>query len=194
MVSMVEFIRVSLILNRIQDVSGTTDRHFKKQVKVSVIILPEIEYLNHIVKIRFTSICSSEVALLCRNVTVALEDKLIPLFADRTFGEGIDQFVVVVIAVDADQEENAKFERKYNSVGRYKDIRTGENVRFMSIALPFNPDEVVAMTQSDLCSSLVAALLRRLKTPNLKIPKRFDYRTFVECIMESLENGNKSKF
>lgn len=142
-------------------------------------------------KIRFTSVCSPEAGALFNPVTVALEDKLIPVFADRMFGDGIDQFVVVVIAVDADRDENAKFERKHHSVGRYKDVRTGDKVRFISIALPFNPDDVVAMTESELRSSLVAALLQRLKTPDLKIPKPFDYPAFVEQLEQSLSDESK---
>lgn len=139
-------------------------------------------------KIRFTSVSSSEAAEICRNVAVALEDELMPIFAERTFGDGIDQFVVVMIVVDPDPKENAKFERKYHSVGRYKDMRTGDKVRFISIALPFNPDDVVAMTESELRSSLVTALLQRLQSLDLKIPKQFDYPAFVEQLEQSLSD------
>lgn len=139
-------------------------------------------------KIKFTSVSSQEVSSLLRNVTVSLEDELKPEFLEKSFGHGVDQFVAVVVAVDPSPSENEKFRKQYHSVGKYKDVVTKEWVKFISVALPFDPEHLISMSEQNVRLELIAALLDRLDNMDLNIPKQFDYKKFAAQLHLALTN------
>ncbi|MCL2658868.1 MAG: hypothetical protein FWD62_15970 [Betaproteobacteria bacterium] len=132
-------------------------------------------------RIRVTGILASEeIFRIVNHAMVVLEDKLTPLFANRSYGGNIDQLTVFVIAVDSDISENERRSKACNRVGSFKDMMTGEKVRDISIALPFNPDVIETMTGEQFYAAICAALISRSNDLGVKrLPKDFDRQKFM---------------
>ncbi len=107
-----------------------------------------------------------------------LEDSFKPIFADTDFGADIKEFTFAIVAVDEDSQTNERFCEPNNKVGRYKHWLTHEAVKFISFALPFNPDAIERATEAEFIRMVCEAALVRLHNPGLKIPKGFDYSGF----------------
>ena len=122
-----------------------------------------------------------------RITTVKLEQQIPPLFADKSYGCEIERFVAGFVAMGS-PEMNARNSKGDNKVGSYKDPFTGEKVKFMSFALPFDPKELVGKDQCQLEKLLCEALYHRLDAPNIKIPKDFDYETFAIDMKAALQS------
>lgn len=139
---------------------------------------------------RVTSVTSSEVGELICNVTVALENELKPIFANDSYGGGVDQFVVVVVAVDSDTSVNEKFCKSHNRAGTDRHPITGEKVKYISVALPFDPQIIELMTEDQVRLAVCASLTSRLDNLGLKrMPKEFDYTKFATDLRVALETG-----
>jgi hypothetical protein len=150
--------------------------------------------VKNTMKIRVTSVTSSEKNKLVRNATVALEDKLNPVFANSSYGGEIEQFTAVIVAVYSDPPENNQFCKDHNKIGSYKHPFTQEKVKFISFALPFDPEFVEPMTEYQIRVAICPALLNRLRNPGVKIPKQFDYARFAEDLQVLLEIYRRATF
>jgi hypothetical protein len=125
-------------------------------------------------KIRVTSIVAPEVRALISSVTTRLEDWLRPAIEPNDYGGGIDQFAVFFVSVESDPVENERYCSANNRASRYKDLLTGEMVRFVGIAVPIAPETVLASSQDELSNRLEALLLEELESPAYAMPKNFD--------------------
>lgn len=139
-------------------------------------------------KIRFTSVTWSDIGPLIRNVMVMLEDALNPIFANNTFGGGVDQFTTVVVAIDSNSSENDKFCKAHNRVGIDKNPITGKKIKNISVALPFDPGVIKLMTEDQVCLEVCSALINRLNDLGLKkIPKEFNFAKFAIELRDALK-------
>ena len=126
-------------------------------------------------KMRVTSVTNSEVGQSINAVSVWLEDTLAPAFADKEYGAGVEQLSIFFVSVSHDFEENHPFCVMHNRQGRYKDIFSGKSVRYVSFAVPVNPDELLKKSSSERPGFLTTLLLRELSAPPYELPKSFDY-------------------
>jgi hypothetical protein len=140
-------------------------------------------------KLRITSITTSEVGKPICEVTINLEDRLRPVVEQRDYGGGVQQFVVFFVSVDSDPLENERFCVANNRVGRYKDILTGKMVRFLGLAVPVDPSRVVKSTQESLGRLLQSLMLEELKDPAYALPKKFDRERLLTDFTAALVNG-----
>ena len=138
-------------------------------------------------QIRITSVVCEEALEICRRTSVSVEDALKPLFVERSYGASIDQFVVVIVAADSDETENAKYCSAHDRVGSYRHLITLARVKFIGFALPYDPVTVVSMTLTEFRAKFCSDLLKRLESPSLKIPKAFDYARFASDLQMPLE-------
>ena len=153
--------------------------------------LPEIKSSNkdaHM-RIRVTAVAEKAVIdlILSRDFTVNLEDSLKPVFESYTFGDGVDSFMIVLVAVEADSEKNQRFVDEQHHMFRYKHPLTKEWVRCLSVSVPMNPEEVLEMDKDTLKKEFIRILYSRLENPEgLKIPKKFDYQSFLAYLKDVL--------
>lgn len=141
--------------------------------------------------IRITSVSWEEIGERLGNASVALEDRLNPLLASRNYGE-IERFMAVIVAVDSDPIENNRLATGYNKVGTYTHPTTGKRVKYISLALPFDPVVIKSAGSEQLLQLIVEALLNALENNSVKIPKSFHYSEFVKEMRCSLEVTNSS--
>ena len=143
-------------------------------------------------KMTFTGVTSSEVSDLISNVAVAFENKLKPIFVNTTYGGGVDNFVVVIVSVSSNISENEKFCKSHNRVGTDSHPVTGEKIRYVSVALPFDPELIESRTGDQVREDVCVALKNRLNNIGLKrIPKEFDFLKFSEDLQASLDSVGK---
>ena len=138
-------------------------------------------------KFRVTSVTDEESGALLRDATVAMEDWLNASLSDGNFGEEVDQFIVVVIAVDNDPEENSRWAKSHDKTGKYKNPFTGEGVRFISSAIVLPPSKVQELGQESILSFLCAATIRRLALRPKRVPKGFDYERCSKAVSLALQ-------
>lgn len=125
-------------------------------------------------KLQITSITASEVGELINSVTTVLEDRLRPHIEPNNYGGGVDQFVVFFVSVDSDSLENERYCVANNRASRYKDLLTGQMVKFVGIAIPVDPETVLGSPQAELPKLLEELLLAELESPAYAMPKKFD--------------------
>lgn len=130
-------------------------------------------------EIKVVSVVSEAVAAVCRNVTVSLEDSFKPIFSHTDFGADIKEFTFAIVAVDEDSATNGRFCEPHNKAGRYKHWLTQEAVKFISFALPFNPNDIEGRAESEVIRIFFEAALSRLDNPGVKMPRGFDYAGFA---------------
>lgn len=137
-------------------------------------------------KLRITSITTSEVGSLISGVTTKLEDRLCPTIDNQDYGGGIHQFALFFVSVDTDPLENEVYCRANNRISKYKDIATGKMVSFISVAIPVDPKCVLSMSHDMLYELFEQLLLDKLKSPPHEFPKRFDQQKLYEDIKVAL--------
>ena len=138
-------------------------------------------------KFRVTSVTDEESGALLRDATVAMEDWLNASLNDGKFGDGVDQFVVVVIAVDSDPEENLRWAKSHDKTGKYKNPFTGEGVRYISSAVVLPPSKVKELGEESILSFLCAATICRLASRPKRVPKGFDYERCAKAVSLALQ-------
>ena len=143
-------------------------------------------------KLRITSITASEVGQLINRVTTTLEDRLRPLIESRDYGGGIQQFAVFFVSVDSDPLENERYCLANNRVSRYKDILTGEIVRFAGLAVPVDPAIVLSSSQKALPGILQGLLLEELAAPAYALPKKFDRQGLLADLQTALQKSSSA--
>lgn len=116
-----------------------------------------------------------------------MEDALNPAFASKTFGE-IGRFMLVIVAVDSDSSENNRFVTGHTKIGSYKHPITSERVKFISLAVPFDPMILEPASPARRRQLVSDALMERLDNPPVKIPNSFNYERFVHEMRLALES------
>ena len=111
-----------------------------------------------------------------------LEDALQPkLGAD--YG-GIAQFTAVLVAMESDETENARYRQKYEKVGRFP----GTDLRGLTVSVGATPEELLAMTGPQVARAFALRLKARLEAKPKRLPRTFDYERFHEDISRALDD------
>lgn len=137
-------------------------------------------------KIRITSVADEEATVAVREPTVAIENALNLFFKDKSYGS-VGQFTVVVVAVYSDVQENDAFCKGHNKFGTLNNPFTSEKIKYLSIAIPFDPSLLCTKDSFDIKKDICTATSIRLRNVGMKIPKRFDFEGFVSDMELPLE-------
>ena len=137
-------------------------------------------------RFRVTSVASEGAGHLLNEATVRIEDWLNACLADGNFGDGVDQFMIVAVSVDDDDNENARWSQAHDTTGKRKNQFTGESVRFISSAVPLPYSSVTSMAKADLLSHLCVGIIERLKVRPKRVPKGFDYSRCSAAVSKAL--------
>ena len=138
-------------------------------------------------KFRVTSVTDTDSGTLLSGATVTMEDWLNASLGDGNFGDGVDQFVVVAVAVDDDPEENCRWAKSHDKSGKYKNPVSGEGVRYISSAVLLPPSKVQELGQQSILPFLCAATIRRLASRPKRVPKGFDYERCSKAVSLALQ-------
>lgn len=117
---------------------------------------------------------------VCEGV-VMLEDALQPMLG-ADYG-GITQFSAVLVAMDSDQTENARFRKPFDKVG----LCPGTDLRYLSMSVGFTPEELLAMTPSQVACAFALRLKEGLASRPKRLPRAFDYERFYEDASRALD-------
>jgi hypothetical protein len=137
-------------------------------------------------KVEISSIAAEEVAGVLRDATNNLEDALQPALADRFYGAGVEQFSAFAVAVASDRAENDRFCRDVDKAGRLKHPISGVWIKYVSLALPFDPAELLGLDAAAVERAFCDKLLARLDSPAIRLPKGFDYESLVDDLTVAL--------
>ena len=144
--------------------------------------------------ISVVSYVSDSVAEIFRDIAEDFEKAFRPHFLNDDFGADISEFIIGIAAVDSDVELNNKFCKGNDKVGSRKHWLSQEVAKYMSIALPMDPDKIEKMTKAEVRRAFCEALIEKLKNPVVKIPKKFDYARFVEKMDTALQIYARATF
>jgi hypothetical protein len=117
---------------------------------------------------------------VCEGV-VMLEDALQPMLG-ADYG-GIAQFSAVLVAMDSDETENARFRKPFDKVG----LCPGTDLRYLSVSVGFTPEELLTMTPSQVACTFALRLGERLASRPKRLPHAFDYERFHENASRALD-------
>ena len=109
-----------------------------------------------------------------------------PNSARWSSAQAIDQFTMVLVSVYDDPNANEKWCQGHRKLASAKHPFTGESTRYLSVAVPVAPAEVVAATPSELQRLVAAAIERALAARPSRLPKGLDYaalRTAVGSVL-----------
>lgn len=137
-------------------------------------------------KIRITSVADEDATTAVREPINAIANSLNLNFVDHFYG-AVNQFTVVVVAVDSDPYENDRFCTAHNKFGTLKNPFTAEKIKYLSIALAFDPVLLCKWSESEIRKEICSAILLRLRNFEMRIPKGFDFEKFVSDIDTPLE-------
>ena len=116
----------------------------------------------------------------------SLEDRLRSLIELRDYGGGIQQFAVFFVSVDSDPVESERYCFANNRASRYKDLLTGQIVKFVGIAIPVDPETVLRSPRAELPRLLEGLLLAELEAPAYAIPKMFGRQRLLADLKAAL--------
>ena len=140
--------------------------------------------------VKFRGIYMFENLLSFTAASLVLENKIMSNIADKYFGDGVDEFAIVTIVENPLMPMRNKddFIKGYHKVSRYKQAITKESVKYISVVLFFDREDIEGLTKESMCAVLAKALILRLENINLKIPKKFNYEKFHQYILEELKS------
>src|ERR1051325_2096461 len=101
-------------------------------------------------KVRCTSVVDKEVWSASTDAMNWLGGLLASILADQTFGDGIDQFMVVAVGIHENPADDEKTVQSNTGWTRYKDQFTGQQVRLLSVGLPIGYRRMRAFDQVNL--------------------------------------------
>lgn len=119
-------------------------------------------------------------------ILMPLANALNSFFVDEFYGKP-ERFMAVVVAVDSDAEINGKIAKKYNRIGNDRHPISNERVQYISVALPFDPNTILARTLIENKIAICESIIQKVGNPEVKIPKEFDYLRFSSDLNERLE-------
>lgn len=137
-------------------------------------------------RIRFTSVVTEEISELIRLVTVELQEALKASLSKGTYEGGIEQFAAVIVAVGT-QKENNEFVSKHNKLGSYKDFFSKKKIKYISYALPFNPEILINMEIADLKSMFCSELLDLVLGEKIHKLDSINSESFIEDLSRELK-------
>ena len=140
-----------------------------------------------------TSVATNETFMALNRFCNAVEAAINPSLAQENYGP-IERFMLVIVAVEEVPEENLKFCAKHNKAGAYSHPFTKDKVKYFSLAVPFNPKDVVSVSTNNLWKSLIAEMIRVVANPVVKIPKGFDYERLAKKLLLDFEIFGRTTF
>lgn len=136
-------------------------------------------------KFGFSVISSSEVSELLGDVSNVLEMEMASLSELSEWGDVFDSFVIGLIAVEAGAG-NDGFVKRNHRTGRFTHPITKEKVKYLSIALAYDPEAIKHLDVATMRHLVVLDLFERLENINIKIPKEFDFQKLVLMLKKVL--------
>lgn len=146
----------------------------------------EIKSLNKSMDIKITSVASDETIGPLNQFFTKLEDALNGYFRDKVY-VGIDLFIIVIVSVDEDEENNLKWGKKHNASGSFINPFSKERTKYFSVAVHYPVEAVLQQDESQLRIGLCDAIAARLASTEVKVPKGFDLQHFVSEASMALE-------
>lgn len=137
-------------------------------------------------KIKITSVVSEETLVPLNNFYTRLEDALNDCFEKKPYGP-LDLFSFTIVSVYDADDENEKIAKGHNKSGRFTDPFTKEKVKYFSIAVPYNVNKVLSLSDTELRRDLCAVMIHGLENTSVKIPKGFDFDGFSNDVKLALE-------
>jgi hypothetical protein len=135
---------------------------------------------------RVTSVAAEESAPALREATVKLERWLNASLHDGEFGEGLDQFSIVVISVEDDPSQNESWLKAQEKSGKAMQPFTGEPIRYLSVAVEVLPHEVRTKGPRELLVLVSARAKDRLATRPKRVPRGVDYARLSAAVGAAL--------
>ena len=140
-------------------------------------------------RVRCTSIVDKDVGAPSTEAMNWLNSVLEPALLDRSFGEGVEQFMVVAVGVHEDPSKDEEIVRSNTLCTRYKDPFTKKTVKLLSIALPIGYKRLRAFAPEHLRRFIVESLLEALEKMDVRTPKKFEYGNFVSHVRNALSTA-----
>src|SRR6267378_45404 len=137
-------------------------------------------------RVRCTSIVDKDVGPRATDAMNWLNSVLEPALVDRSFGDGVEQFLVIAVAVYEDQSKDDEIVGSNTLWTKYKDPFTKKTVKVLSVALPIGLNRLQAFESAHLRRFIVETLLRALETMNVRMPKKFQFDAFASHIRSVL--------
>jgi hypothetical protein len=138
-------------------------------------------------KFRVTSVADGSCGSKINEVTVKLEDWLNAAISDRDFGSTLDQFMIVVVAVDDDPTENSRFDAPWNKLFTTQHPFNGQKVRSLSISVPVQPSYAAGAPFVELLNHVSSATQRRLLQRPKRVPSGFNFAKASGAISAALD-------
>ena len=138
-------------------------------------------------KFRITSVADESCGAKINDVTVKLEDWLNAVIGDADFGATLDQFMVVVVAVDDDPERNGRFAKPWNKLSNILNPFTGQRVRSLCLSVEIHPSNATESTFEDLLSRISQAVEDKLSCRPKRLPSGFDFQRASRAVSVALE-------
>ena len=137
-------------------------------------------------KIRIPVISYAPLLEKLLNILPPLEDALNSAFKDESYDGEIGQLTVNIVAVDADASENAKWSKPRNKVGSFQDPFTDKRLKYISIALPFDPTALEGLGDRQILHCVCEELTVRLDNIGVRLPKTFKHQIFFDKLKTML--------
>lgn len=137
-------------------------------------------------RFRVTSVAGSEEGARLNEVTVKMEDQLNAELSALEFGSSIDQFTLVVVSVYDEPEQNEVWCKAHRKIATAKNPFTGEAVRYLSVAVPLPPKEVLAAAGASLNERVTASVQKVLATRPSRLPSGLNFKRLSTAVTSAL--------
>jgi hypothetical protein len=144
-------------------------------------------------RFRVTSVAGSDEGARLNEATVKLEDQRNAELGAQEFGSNISQLTLVVVAVYDEPEQNEHWCKAHRKLATAKHPITGEATRYLSIAVPLVPKQVMAANGTALEGLVARAAARAVATRPNRVPASLDFtrlsRTVEASLMRSVQSA-----
>jgi len=138
-------------------------------------------------KFKVTSIVGEDVSALLREVSVRLEDTFNEILGDGDFGDEIDELVLVAVSVFEEDAENLKWIKAHNRLGTYKDGKTRQSIKYLSLAISILPSNLTKLKASEALSLVCRSFKTKLKTRPPRLAKGLDFDRLSKAVSQVLD-------
>jgi hypothetical protein len=128
------------------------------------------------VRFRVTSITDPEVGPRVAEATTHIEDWLNATLADGNFGRAPEQLTFFVVAVYDDPEENERWARPRESLGR----------TYLSRGISISPSKFGGGSVAEWAGIVAGAIREKLAIRPKRVPKGFEYERCAAAISAAL--------
>ena len=137
-------------------------------------------------RIRVTSVAGTDEGAHLNEITVKLEDQLNADLGAQEFGSNIGQLTLVVVAVYDEPNLNERWCKAHRRLATAKHPTAGEATRYLSVAVPIAPSEVLASNGVALKQLVARAAANVIAIRPLRVPAGLDFTRLSRGVEESL--------